>query len=128
RTFNQSLALGLTALSLPVWAQGRKDLKLGHTAITWPWGRMPGGGGRGAGAPQVDPDAVETVFRDLSEVGFNSIEIFAWQVDAMEAHGGVGALIEKYSLPLVSVYGGPNLTDPDQKQSSLERTIANAKL
>jgi inosose dehydratase len=127
RTFNQSLAVGLGALSLPVWAQGRKDLKLGHTGITWPWGRMPGAGGRG-GPPLVDSRAVETVFRDLSEVGFNSIEIFAWQVDAMEAHGGIGALIQKYQLPLMAVYGGPNLTDPNQRQASLERTIANAKL
>lgn len=135
RRFTQSLAVaGLGALTLPAWAQGRKNLKLGHTGITWPWGeiRQPapaGGRGRGAAGPrQIDPQAVETVFRDLSEVGFHGIEIFSWQVDAMEAHGGIGPLIEKYNLPLISVYGGPNLTNPDQRQSSLQQTIANAKL
>jgi inosose dehydratase len=46
----------------------------------------------------------------------------------MEAHGGVGALLEKYKLPLIASYGGPNLTDPAQRKPSLERTVATAKL
>jgi inosose dehydratase len=135
RRFTQSLAAaGLGVLALPAWAQGRKNLRLGHTGITWPWGEIrqppPGGGrGRGPGGPrQIDPQAVETVFRDVAETGFHGIEIFAWQVDAMEAHGGIGPLIEKYTLPLISVYGGPNLTNPDQRRASLDQTIANAKL
>lgn len=142
RTFTQSLAFGLGALSLPAWAQGRKNLRIGHTAITWPWGDIrqapPAGGGRGRGgdaslaaAPpvrQIDPLAVETVFRDIAETGFHGIEIFAWQVDAMEAHGGIGPLIAKHKLPLIGVYGGPNLTNAAQRSASLERTIANAKL
>jgi len=138
RTFTQSLAIGLGALSLPAWAQGRKNLQIGHTGITWPWGEIrsapPSGGGdvslapAPAGQRRIDPQAVETVFRDVSQVGFHGLEIFAWQVDAMEGHGGIGPLIEKYKLPLIAVYGGPNLTNPDQRKASLERTIANAKL
>ena len=140
RTFTQSLAVGLGGLSLPVWAQGRRNLRIGHTGITWPWGEIrsatPARGRSGdaslAPAPpaarQIDPQAVEMVFRDVAQTGFHGLEVFAWQVDAMEAHGGIGALIEKYNLPLIGVYGGPNLTNPDQRQASLERTIANARL
>jgi inosose dehydratase len=71
---------------------------------------------------------MEGLFRDVAETGFHGIEVFAWQVDAMEAHGGIGTLIDKYKLPLIAVYGGPNLSNPAQRQSSLESTIANAKL
>jgi inosose dehydratase len=128
RTFGKAMTAGLGVLALPAWAQGRKNLKIGHTGITWPWGEIRTGP-RGSGAPlQVDPQAVEGVFRDVSEVGFHSLEIFSWQVDAMEAHGGIGPLIEKYQLPLMAVYGGPNLTNRDQRQQAFDRMIANAKL
>jgi inosose dehydratase len=46
----------------------------------------------------------------------------------MEATGGLGRLLEKYNLALVSSYGGPNLTDPAQRKPSIERTVATAKL
>lgn len=126
RTFGKALTAGFGMLALPAWAQGRKNLRLGHTGITWPWGEIRTGT-RG-GPRDVDRAAVEAVFRDVSEVGFHSLEIFAWQVDAMEAHGGIGRLIDKYELPLMSVYGGPNLTNRDQRRESFERMVANAKL
>jgi inosose dehydratase len=46
----------------------------------------------------------------------------------MEDHGGVGRLLEKYHLPLIGTYGGPNLTDSAQRKDSLNRTLATAKL
>lgn len=153
RTFTQALALGLGTAALPVWAQGRRNLHVGHTGITWPWGQIGGGGqgraaspaapatppaGRGAadaslapaaqGVRQIDPAAIETVFREVSELGFHGIELFNWQVEAMEAHGGIGPLMQKYRLPLISTYGGPNLTDPAQRQSSLANVVSTAKL
>lgn len=149
RTFTGTLALGLGAAALPAWAQGRKTLRVGHTGITWPYGQI--GGGRGAapapaasvpgrqgadatlapaptGVRQIDPAAVETVFRDVASLGYHGLELFGWQVEAMEAHGGIGPLIEKYRLPLIGTYGGPNLTDPAQRRTSLERLIETAKL
>jgi hypothetical protein len=81
-----------------------------------------------AGVRQIDPAAIETVFREVSGLGFHGLELFGWQVEAMEAHGGIGPLIEKYQLPLIGTYGGPNLTDPNQRQSSLDQVVAVAKL
>src|SRR5262249_58432870 len=46
----------------------------------------------------------------------------------MEAYGGLGPLLERYKLPLVSSYSGVNLTDPAQRKPSIERTVATAKL
>jgi inosose dehydratase len=126
RTFSRTLALGLAATSLPGWAQRSRNLKIGHTGITWPAGN-PAPPRAGGGRP-VDPDAIETVIRDISGLGYSGVELFGFQVDGMEDHGGVGRLLEKYHLPLIGTYGGPNLTDSAQRQDSLNRTLATAKL
>lgn len=122
RTFSRTLALGVGAASLPgIYGQARRDLKVGHTGITWAWG------GRGAGGP-VDPAAIELVFHDVSSLGFSGLELFGWQIEGMEANGGLGRLIEKYKLPLISSYGGPNLTDPAQRKESIEKVLVTARL
>src|SRR5947209_6284622 len=92
RTFTQTVALGLGAAALPVWAQGRKNLKIGHTGITWPSGQ----GGRRAGPPPtaapaagraaepgltpppagprpISADAIENIFKDVSSLGFAAL-------------------------------------------------------
>lgn len=139
RTFSRTVALALAAPSWPLWAQGRKTLRIGHTGITWPQGSPPAppqarGGSTDpglaapAGPPSVDPKAIEQIFVDLSGLGFYGVELFGRQIEAMEAHGGLGQFIKKYNLPLIASYGGPNLTDPAQKASSLERVIATGKV
>jgi inosose dehydratase len=125
RTFAQTLALGLG--SLPLWARQRKDLQIGHTGITWPGGQI---GGRGAAAPAgprpVDPAAIEAIFRDIAGLGFAGIELFSWQIEGMEAHGGLRTLIDKYRLPLISSYTGLNLTDPARRKEALDGLVATA--
>jgi inosose dehydratase len=76
----------------------------------------------------AEPAAIEQIVKDISSLGFYGIELFGWQIDGMEAHGGLGRLLEKYDLPLIASYGGPNLTDPAQRKTSLDRTVATAKL
>jgi len=155
RTFTQTIALGLGALSVPAWAQGRRNLKIGHTGITWPGGRIAGPGrGRGQAAaaapaaapaqgrpggdpglapppatpPAVDPNAIETIFKDVSSLGFYGLELFSWQIEGMEANGGLTPFIEKYKLPLVSSYTGWNMTDPAQRKTSIESIVNTAKI
>jgi inosose dehydratase len=149
RTFTRTLAVSAGALTLPEWlqAQARRNVKIGHTGITWPWGQLPG---RGAGAPpatpagggrsadpgpapapivrQVDLAAVEKVFQDVSSQGFSGLELFNWQIDAMEAHGGVGALIAKYKLPLIGTYSGWNMTDAVNRRTHITNMVESAKL
>src|SRR5262245_62657465 len=112
RTFTQTIALGLGALSVPAWAQARRNVKIGHTGITWPGGRIAGAGrGRGQAAaapasgaapaqgraggdpglapapatpPAVDPAAIETIFKDVSSLGFYGLELVSWQIEGME--------------------------------------------
>jgi hypothetical protein len=51
RAFAKTATAALAGAAIRVDAQGRKNLKIGHTGITWPSGNI---GGRG-GPPQVDP-------------------------------------------------------------------------
>ena len=132
RTFSRFVALATAGAACPdftrgaVHAQSQKKLNIqvGHTGITWPWGNPPGPGP----ARLADPAAIELIVRDIASLGFYGIELFGWQIDGMEAHGGLGPLLEKHKLPLIASYGGPNLTDPAQRRASIDRTVATAKL
>src|SRR5579863_2631618 len=103
RTFSGRLfaaTLGPLALAAP-----RPALHIGHTGLTW----IPLGGGPGPRPPvdpMVDPQYVEAAIRDIAGLGFYGIELFGNQIEALEAHGGVGTLLEKYNLPLISAYCG----------------------
>jgi inosose dehydratase len=124
RAFSRTLALAAAGAALPAYAQQKLNIRIGHTGITWPWGNPPGPGPMRL----ADPPAIEQIVKDISSLGFYGLELFGWQIDGMEAHGGVGALLDQYKLPLIASYGGPNLTDPAQRKPSLERTVATAKL
>jgi inosose dehydratase len=124
RTFSRLVALATAGAAVPGHAQRTLNIRVGHTGITWPWGNPPGPGPMRL----ADPAAIEQIVKDISSLGFYGIELFGWQIDGMEAHGGVGPLLEKYNLPLISSYGGPNLTDPAQRKASIDRTVATARL
>ncbi len=124
RAFSRTLSLGLVGAALPAAAQRPRNLKVGHTGITWPWGNAPGPGP----SQLADASAIERVVTDVSALGFHGLELFGWQIDGMEAHGGLGPLLERHKLSLISSYSGMNLTDAAQRKSSIDRTLATAKL
>lgn len=124
RTFARTVGLGLLGAACPAAAQRPRNLRVGHTGITWPWGNAPGPGP----SKLADPSAIEAIVKDVSALGFQGLELFGWQIDGMEAHGGLGPLLDRYKLPLVSSYSGVNLTDPSQRTLSIERTVATARL
>jgi inosose dehydratase len=133
-------AAGLTAaLASPLAsvAQRKRNVKIGHTGITWvaPPAPRPAGSngapppGRGTGGPRrVDPAYIDQIFKDISSLGFYGLELFSWQIQGMEENGGMAPLIEKYKLPLISAYGGPDLLDPAQRRDSIAQSLEWAKL
>ena len=123
RTFSRTVGLGLIGATLPVSAQRRLNVRVGHTGITWPWGNAPGGPARLTG-----PDPIAEVVRDVSTLGFQGLELFGWQIEGMEAYGGLGPVLERHKLPLVSSYSGVNLTDTAQRQATLAAVVATGKL
>jgi len=142
RRFVQAAGLAST---IPVWAQKKRDLNIGHTGITWvqaPPPRPPAPppsadgaapaappAGRGGGGPRgIDPVYIEGIFKDISSLGFYGVELFSNQITGMEEHGGLLPLIEKYKLPLISAYGGPNLTDATKRKENIADAIAWGKI
>lgn len=134
----QFLEMAGIVSALPVLAQRKRNLKIGHTGITWvqpPQPRpanadsVPPAAGRGGGGPRrVDPDYIEGIFKDVSGLGYYGLELFSFQIQGMEASGGIAPLIEKYNLPLISAYGGPNLTDASQRKENIAQAIEWGKL
>jgi len=125
RTFSKTFVAA--ALGSPALAANQLSLHIGHTGLTWiPLGapQTP----RPPIEPMVDPQYVEAAVRDISGLGFYGIELFGNQIEAMESHGGLGAVLEKYNLPLISAYCGANLSDPAQRKDSIAKTLSWAKL
>lgn len=138
RDFAKTVTLGLAASSVPAWAAKGRDLKIGHTGITWvnfgPPAPTPASGATKApavprkGGPTADPASIEETFRELGGLGFYGLELFSWQIQGMEDQGGLAPFIEKYKLPLISAYGGPNLLDPTKRRDTIAECISWAKL
>jgi inosose dehydratase len=135
RTFSRLLAMSLAATAAPVlpswaqgWAQGKKrNVVIGHTGITWP--ARSGGGRRGDGPPPPPDRALnETIFNDVSGLGFAGLELFDWQINGLESQGVLGGFVEKYKLPLISSYTSINLTDPAQRAGTIAAAVAVGKI
>jgi inosose dehydratase len=124
RSFSRTVGLGLVGAALPAAAQRKLNVRVGHTGITWPWGNAPGGGP----ARLTGPEPIAEVVRDISALGFEGLELFSWQITGMEAFGGLGPLLERHKLPLVSSYTGVNLTDPAQRQTTIASAVATGKV
>jgi inosose dehydratase len=117
------------SLSLAAFAAPKLSLRVGHTGLTWiPLGGAPGAGPRPAINPMQDPQYTGAAIRDISALGFYGIELFGDQIQAMEAQDGVGALLTKYNLPLISAYCNTNLSDPAARKDSIAKTLSWAQL
>jgi inosose dehydratase len=125
RAFSGGLSAAL--LASRGFAARKLTLHVGHTGLTWiPLG--PPAGPPPAIEPMVDPQYVEAAIRDIARLGFYGIELFGNQIEAMEALGGVGALLQKHNLPLISAYCSTNLSDPAARKDAIAKTLGWAKL
>jgi inosose dehydratase len=126
RVFSQTISAAL--LASRGFAARKLAVHIGHTGLTW----IPLGGPpptpRPALDPIVDPQYVQAAVRDIAGLGFYGIELFGQQIEAMESQGGLGMLLEKYKLPLISAYCGTNLSEPAQRKDSIGKTLGWAKL
>ncbi|MEO8592746.1 MAG: sugar phosphate isomerase/epimerase [Candidatus Solibacter sp.] len=128
------LATGLGS-SVAAWAQKKRDLNIGHTGITWVQAAPPRPPAAADGAPPaappprpagprpVDAAYIETIFKDVSGLGYYGLELFSFQIQGMVANGGLEPLIEKYKLPMISAYGGPDLLNAAKRTDSIAECI-----
>lgn len=122
-----SRAASAAALAFPALGARKLNLHVGHTGLTWiPLGRPVGP--PPPIPPMVDPQYAEAAIRDIASLGFYGIELFGDQIEAMEAHGGVGAVLEKHNLPLISAYCNTNLTDAANRKDAITKTLGWANL
>jgi inosose dehydratase len=125
RVFSSAVSAALLGPS--VFGAGKLALPIGHTGLTW----IPIGGRMTpppAINPMVDPQYVQAAIRDIAGLGFYGIELFGNQIEAMEAQGGVGALLEQHKLPLISAYCSTNLSDSAARKDAIATTLDWAKL
>src|SRR5664279_748979 len=125
RVFSQTLSAAM--LCSRGLASRQLTLHVGHTGLTW----IPLGGAPGAPPPinpMVDPQYVEAAIKDIASLGFYGTELFGNQIEAMEASGGVGVLLQKYKLPLISAYCNANLSDPQARKDTIAKTLEWAAL
>ena len=121
RAFLKTAGAG-SAASL-AWARKKRNLKVGHTGITW-----VNFGPRAGKNPGSDPATIERTFQAIGGLGFYGLELFSWQIQGIEDQGGLAGYIEKYNLPLISAYGGPNLLDSAKRRENIADCVKWARL
>jgi len=92
-------------------AAGRR-LKIGYTSITWGFG----------------PKAAEAGIRDSAALGYHGYESFDNVLEFYEGQGGIGQLLDKYNIKLVSAYFNANLTNPEARKDEVARIVRWGKL
>ncbi len=109
REFSLAAGVGLGAswLSASQAAPARR-LKIGHTGITW---RGP-----------------EQAIKDIASLGYYGFEPFGNVLEAWEAQGGMGRVLDEAKLPLISAYCGTNLTDPAQRSAEVQKLVGWGKI
>jgi inosose dehydratase len=110
------LAGGIATASL----QGAtpRNLKIGHTCITW--GTFP----RGAEASAT----LEAAVRDIAALGYDGFETFPEVLEDWDKRDELTPLIEKYKLPVTSGYIRINVTDSTKASESLEGVVRLGKI
>jgi inosose dehydratase len=83
-----------------------KQFRIGHTGITWA------------------NDAVEQAIADVASLGYQGFETFGATLEAWSQKPcGLGPVLAKYHMPLVSAYCWASLIDPAQKEKDLDQVM-----
>ena len=79
-----------------------RRLLVGHTGITW-----------------LDPNEEQGI-KCIAELGFNTIEIFAWVLKAFHDKGRAD-ICKQYNIPLISSYYSIDITDPAKRDAEIAK-------
>jgi inosose dehydratase len=116
RTFTKTVLAGIGAAALPsIAAAQQRRLKIGITMLIW-------------GAVPRSPENLEPALKDASELGYDRFETFASILEDLDKKGTLGALLEKYPIPLRSAYVTVNVTDPSTRKEQIAMLQRYAKI
>ncbi len=113
RNFGKGMAMSLVAAAFPtsLLAAKKRNIKVGHTGITWP------------------NSEVTVAIANVSSEGFYGFETFGEVFDEWEKKpGGLGAVLKAHKLPLISAYCGMNLTDASKRKDEVAKAVRWAKI
>lgn len=120
RAFTKTIALaapamflpGISALAASPDAKSGKlsKLQIGHTGITW------------------SNDHIDQAVVGIASLGFYGFETFGEVLEKWETQGGLGQILEKNHIPLISSYCNVNLVDTTKKSDELEKAVRRAGL
>lgn len=121
RAFTKTMALAAPALLLPDVSAlgGSPDVKssgklgkihVGHTGITW------------------SNDQIDQAVAGIASLGFYGFETFGEVLEKWETQGGLGQILEKNHIPLISGYSTVSLIDTARKSDELEKAVRRAGL
>src|SRR5258708_38715971 len=80
------------AVSLDAASPVRRNVKIGHTGITW-------------------GNNIEQAIQDIASLGYYGFETFGDVIESWETKGGLGHVLQANDLPLISAYCNANLVD-----------------
>ena len=89
-----------------------RRIKIGHTSITWGF----------------KPENAEPGIADSAKLGYHAYESLGNVIEALEASGGIGRILEAHKIPMPSAYFGINLTDPAKRKDEVDKAIRWGKL
>lgn len=120
RDLLKTIALGAGAVAVPsAFAKKApaRQMKIGHTCITWGTFPKPG-----------DDVTLQPALKDISAEGFWSFETFPEILEDWDKRGLLSPMIAQYKVPLRSGYITGNLIDPAKRKDEIARITALAKV
>ncbi|WP_213803518.1 sugar phosphate isomerase/epimerase [Granulicella sp. dw_53] len=113
RTFMTKIAIGSAAATfLPgsLLAASFSKIPIGYTGITWA------------------NSQVEDAIASCAKLGFYGFETFGDVLAQWDSKGGLGPVLKRNRIPLISGYCTLNLTDSTRRQETIEKAVRWSKL
>jgi inosose dehydratase len=113
RTFSKTMAMAVASGALApqdLWAAQTRKLKIGITGLIFR--ATPG-----------EPQNLEQALKDMSELGYHSFETWGSVLEHHDKAGTLGAMIQKYGIPLRSAFMGVNVHDPSALKDSVAQVV-----
>jgi inosose dehydratase len=93
-----------------LWAAQSRKLQIGITGLIFR--ATPG-----------EPQNLEQALKDMSELGYHSFETWGSVLEHHDKAGTLGAMIQKYGIPLRSAFMGVNVHDPSMLKQSIDQVV-----
>ena len=113
RTFSKTIAMAVASGALApqeLWAAQTRKLKIGITGLIF------------RAAPGT-PENLDEALRHMSELGYHSFETWGSVLEHHDKAGTLGAMIQKYGIPLRSAFMGVNVHDPSTLKESIAQVV-----